>query len=35
MSTIENESAVSHGLEQDQDQKFVYFFGDGAALEPN
>jgi pyruvate, orthophosphate dikinase len=31
MSTIENESAVSNGLEQGSNQKFVYFFGDGAA----
>jgi pyruvate,orthophosphate dikinase len=31
MSTTENESAVTNGLEQDTNQKFVYFFGDGSA----
>jgi len=31
MSTTENESAVSNGLDRSKREQFVYFFGDGAA----
>ena len=31
MSTTENESAVSNGLDPSKHEQFVYFFGDGAA----
>ncbi len=31
MSATENEAAVTNGLDQDTDQKYVYFFGDGTA----
>jgi pyruvate,orthophosphate dikinase len=31
MSTLENESAVSDGLERTTNEKYVYFFGDGSA----
>ena len=31
MSTTENDSAVSNGIDRSQHEQFVYFFGDGAA----
>ena len=31
MSTIDSESAVSHGTKDSMSDKYVYYFGDGSA----